>query len=49
VARCECGEDTSCYQCLRNYYNQFCHDDLRRGPARDFLARTLTDAGQRVY
>ncbi len=49
VARCECGEETSCYQCLRNYYNQFCHDDLRRGPARDFLARVLTEAGQRVY
>ena len=49
VARCECGEETSCYQCLRNYYNQFCHNDLRRGPARDFLARVLTEAGQGVY
>ncbi len=49
VARCECGEETSCYQCLRNYYNQFCHEDLCRGPARDFLARLLTDAGQRLY
>ncbi|MCS7222915.1 MAG: DUF1998 domain-containing protein, partial [Anaerolineae bacterium] len=49
VARCECGEETSCYQCLRNYYNQFCHDDLRRGLARDFLASLLTDAGQRLY
>ncbi len=41
VARCECGEETSCYQCLRNYYNQFCHEDLRRGLARDFLAQFL--------
>jgi len=49
VKYCECGEETSCYQCLRNYYNQFCHDDLRRGPARDFLARVLTDAGQGLY
>ncbi|MGB9776660.1 MAG: DEAD/DEAH box helicase [Anaerolineae bacterium] len=49
VDRCECGERTSCYQCLRNYYNQFCHDDLRRGLARDFLAQVLTGAGQRVY
>lgn len=49
VARCECGEETSCYQCLRNYYNQFCHDDLRRGLARDFLEQLLTDAGQGLY
>ncbi len=48
VARCECGEETSCYQCLRNYSNQFCHDGLRRGLARDFLARLLTDAGQKL-
>ncbi|MCS7220117.1 MAG: DUF1998 domain-containing protein [Anaerolineae bacterium] len=42
VTRCECGEETSCYQCLRNYYNQFCHDQLRRGLAQDFLANLLT-------
>jgi hypothetical protein len=33
VANCECGEDTSCYNCLRNYRNQFFHDDLQRGMA----------------
>jgi len=33
VATCECGEDTSCYNCLRNYRNQFYHDDLQRGDA----------------
>jgi ATP-dependent helicase YprA (DUF1998 family) len=38
VAGCECGEETSCYECLRNFYNQWCHDRLQRGPARDFLA-----------
>jgi len=38
VDQCECGEDTSCYQCLRNYYNQYYHEQLRRGLARDFLA-----------
>ncbi|MCR4438008.1 MAG: DUF1998 domain-containing protein [bacterium] len=47
VARCECGEETSCYQCLRNYYNQFCHNNLCRGRARDFLRDTLTQAGER--
>ena len=40
VARCECGEETSCYECLRNFYNQHYHDQLHRGLARDFL-RTL--------
>lgn len=39
VANCECGEETSCYECLRNYYNQYYHDELRRGLARDFLSR----------
>lgn len=33
VSTCECGEDTSCYNCLRNYRNQFYHDDLQRGMA----------------
>jgi ATP-dependent helicase YprA (DUF1998 family) len=33
VLACECGEDTSCYNCLRNYRNQFYHDDLQRGDA----------------
>ena len=46
VDRCECGEETSCYQCLRNYYNQYYHERLRRGLARDFLAKVLTSAGQ---
>lgn len=41
VAHCECGEETSCYQCLRNYYNQFCHEDLSRGLAREFLEEVL--------
>jgi len=41
VARCECGEETSCYECLRNFYNQFYHDQLKRGLARDFLSRVL--------
>jgi ATP-dependent helicase YprA (DUF1998 family) len=38
VARCECGLETSCYECLRNFYNQWCHDQLQRGRAREFFS-----------
>jgi len=31
--QCECGEETSCYNCLRNYRNQYFHDELQRGSA----------------
>ena len=41
VATCECGEETSCYSCLRNYRNQFHHDKLRRGVALGLLDRVL--------
>ncbi len=34
---CGCGEDSSCYGCLRNYGNQFCHDQLVRGGVKTFL------------
>lgn len=33
ISNCSCGgknQDTSCYNCLRNYYNQYCHDKLKR-------------------
>ena len=39
--RCECGLETSCYSCLRNYQNQFIHDKLQRGLAIDLLKRSL--------
>lgn len=35
VDQCEC--DSSCYQCLRNYYNQKIHDQLDRKKASGFL------------
>ncbi len=44
---CGCGGgpegqgDTSCYGCLRNYRNQFFHDQLRRGLALHFLHMLL--------
>ena len=37
VVNCECGEETSCYNCLRSYGNQRWHDSLSRGAARDVL------------
>ena len=41
MARCECGEETSCYGCLRNFRNQAFHDQLRRGDALAFLDRLI--------
>ena len=45
VAKCECGEETSCYECLRNFRNQHIHDQLQRGLARDFLQALMSAAG----
>lgn len=41
VARCECGPETSCYNCLRSYTNQLVHDKLSRGVALGILDRIL--------
>ncbi|MEW6047023.1 MAG: DEAD/DEAH box helicase [Bacillota bacterium] len=38
---CGCGEDDSCYGCLRNYSNQFAHTRLRRGPVHRFLTELI--------
>lgn len=41
---CECGGEqggTSCYGCLRNYGNQFCHELLDRGIVLNFLKDML--------
>lgn len=37
VDECECGENTSCYECLRNYRNQYFHTRLSRGSAQEIL------------
>jgi hypothetical protein len=37
VERCDCGEETSCYGCLRGYRNQPFHEQIRRGAAVEFL------------
>jgi len=34
---CGCGENDSCYGCLRSYRNQFAHQYLRRGPVMHYL------------
>ena len=41
VRDCECGLDTSCYNCLRSYQNQFVHDQLQRGLAAGILENLL--------
>jgi ATP-dependent helicase YprA (DUF1998 family) len=39
VSSCECGDETSCYSCLRSYGNQAFHEELSRRAARDVLMR----------
>ena len=39
---CGCGEDTSCYGCLRSYRNQFAHPHMQRGPAKHYLEWALS-------
>ena len=41
VKNCTCGLETSCYGCLRNYQNQFCHEQLKRGGILEFLSYNL--------
>jgi hypothetical protein len=48
MEKCDCGgetADSSCYTCLRNYYNQKHHDELKRCYVIDFLKGTL-EAGK---
>lgn len=44
VTGCDCGgenQDTSCYSCLRNYYNQYCHEKMKRRFAIEGLDQLL--------
>ena len=41
VSECGCGEDTSCYACLRSYSNQRFHESLRRDAAQELLEHML--------
>ncbi len=36
---CECGDDSSCYSCLRSYENQRIHDEITRRRALTVLSR----------
>ena len=45
MKNCSCGPETSCYGCLRNYQNQFCHEKLKRGIVVEFLSKNLEEAG----
>ncbi len=45
VESCECGEETSCYSCLRDYSNQTYHDRLSRGAAIRALRAVLGRRG----
>jgi len=52
VEGCTCGgdkKDTSCYSCLRNYYNQYCHESMRRSYAIDALRLLLNATGTRNF
>ncbi len=40
---CGCGENDSCYGCLRSYRNQFAHQHLRRGPVMNYLKTLLEE------
>lgn len=44
VSSCECGEETSCYACLRTFRNERFHDQLRRGEAARLLAQALRES-----
>lgn len=40
---CGCGENDSCYGCLRSYRNQFAHQKLKRGSVMRYLKRILDE------
>jgi len=40
---CDCGENDSCYGCLRSYRNQFAHQHLKRGLAMHYLKSLLEE------
>jgi len=44
---CACGEDTSCYGCLRSYQNQRIQDQLTRAGAMSVLRPYVTEEALR--
>ena len=48
---CTCGgddKDSSCYQCLRSYYNQKYHDKLSRKVVIDFINKVLDKSKKQI-
>ncbi|MEV5828485.1 DEAD/DEAH box helicase [Spirillospora sp. NPDC052242] len=45
---CDCGPETSCYGCLRNFRNQWFHDRLGRGKAAAALRPLVASAAPAV-
>lgn len=43
VSQSCCDSKTSCYNCLRNYYNQSYHSRLQRGYAKDFIEEIIRE------
>lgn len=43
-----CDENTSCYNCLRNYYNQMQHNKLRRIYAKNLIESLLSAENERA-
>ena len=44
MEQCDCGgenKDSSCYSCLRNYYNQKVHDNIKRSYVIDFFNKII--------
>ncbi|MBT2572335.1 DEAD/DEAH box helicase [Planococcus sp. ISL-110] len=41
VSSCQCGKETSCYGCLKDYSNQYCHDTLSRGMVDLYLSKLV--------
>jgi ATP-dependent helicase YprA (DUF1998 family) len=45
VSNCDCGEETSCYGCLRSFHNQQFHEDLTRKAALEVLSPLADGVG----
>ena len=48
VARCDCGEETSCYGCLRSFKNEKFHDQLSRAGALEIFAALKVEASKNL-
>ena len=45
---CGCTPETSCYGCLRNYSNQFYHDQISRGMAYEYINWLLEQSSDSI-